>query len=64
MSTQTDKLLSSRGARGHLGDVSEMTLWRWVRAGILTPPIKINKRNYWPVSEIERVKAGTAKVAA
>jgi predicted site-specific integrase-resolvase len=61
METRNDKLLSARSAREHLGGVSEMTIWRWVRSGILAPPIKINKRNYFLVSAVERVKAGTAK---
>lgn len=60
----TDKLVSSTTVRRELGDVSEMTIWRWVKAEILPAPIKINKRNYWPASAIERVKLGNAKVAA
>lgn len=59
-----DKLVSSRTARAELGDVSEMTIWRWVKAGIMPEPIKINGRNYWPASAIERVKLGNAKAAA
>lgn len=60
----TEKLESSRTLRRELGDVSEMTVWRWVKAGILPPPIKINKRNYWPVSAVEKLKQGNAKAAA
>ncbi len=60
----TEKLVSSRTARTELGDISEMTIWRWVQAGILPQPIKINKRNYWPASAIERVKTGKAEARA
>lgn len=28
--------------------VSSMTIWRWVKAGILPKPDKIQGRNYWP----------------
>jgi predicted DNA-binding transcriptional regulator AlpA len=64
MATQTERLVSSRTARAELGDVSDMTIWRWIKAGVLPQPIKINKRNYWPASAIERVKLGNAKAAA
>jgi predicted DNA-binding transcriptional regulator AlpA len=60
----TERLVSSAAVRRELGDVSEMTIWRWTKTGILPQPIKINKRNYWPASAIERVKLGNAKVAA
>ena len=60
----TEKLVSSATLRRELGDVSEMTVWRWTKAEILPQPVKINGRNYWPVSAVERLKAGNAKVAA
>lgn len=59
-----EKLLSSTTVRRELGDVSEMTIWRWMQCGILPAPIKINRRNYWPVSAVERVKSGAASKAA
>ena len=58
------KLVSSRTVRAELGDVSEMTIWRWVQSGVLPQPIKINGRNYWQVSAVERVKLGNAQAAA
>ena len=61
---KTDKLVSSATVRRELGDVSEMTIWRWTKTGILPAPTKINKRNYWPVSAVERLKAGNADKAA
>lgn len=54
----TEKLVSSATVRRELGDVSEMTIWRWTKAGILPAPVKINKRNYWPVSAVEKLKRG------
>lgn len=37
--------------------VSGMTLWRWRKAGLLPPPIVINKRNYWHESTLASVMA-------
>lgn len=54
----TDPLLRSSVYRIQLGNISPVTEWRWVKKGILPPPIKINKRNYQPQSVIERVKRG------
>jgi len=30
------------------GGISRMTLWRWLRAGIVPAPIVIRGRRYWP----------------
>ncbi|RWQ70764.1 MAG: helix-turn-helix domain-containing protein [Mesorhizobium sp.] len=32
--------------------VSDMTFWRWIKAGEFPKPIKIAGRNYWPSEEI------------
>jgi len=32
-----------------------MTLWRWVRDGILPQPTKINGRNYWNEAAVAAV---------
>ena len=42
-----EPLLNSRQLRNELGNICEMTSYRWVKAGILHEPIKINGRNYW-----------------
>ena len=36
-------------------NVSDMTLWRWLRSPDLKfpPPVVINRRRYWPVEELE-----------
>ena len=52
-----DPLMQSRQVRAALGDVSDMTIWRWVKAGILPEPIKINSRNYWRQSEVIRLQS-------
>ncbi|RWO21832.1 MAG: AlpA family phage regulatory protein [Mesorhizobium sp.] len=35
-----------------LAPVSDMTLWRWIKAGAFPKPIKITSRNYWRADEI------------
>jgi hypothetical protein len=49
-----DVLLNSRQVRNLFGDVSDMSLWRWVRDGVLPEPIYIRKRRYWWRSVIIR----------
>ena len=51
-----DPLFNSRNTRQELGDICDMTLHRWVKAGIIPEPIKIRERNYWRKSWIEQVK--------
>jgi len=62
----TDPLVSSTTLRRELGNVSDVTIWRWTKSGVLPQPVKINKRNYWPASVVDRLKSGNAaqKVAA
>jgi predicted DNA-binding transcriptional regulator AlpA len=33
--------------------ISAMTLWRWVKRGLLPPPIKLGRRNYYERREVE-----------
>ena len=51
-----DSLIDSTAARQRLGDKSLMTMWRWVQAGILPAPVKINGRNFWREADIERIQ--------
>ncbi|MEW7986942.1 MAG: hypothetical protein AB2797_04625 [Candidatus Thiodiazotropha sp.] len=44
-------LISTAQLRQMVGGVSDMTIWRWVKAGVIPKPKKIRKRNYWPKSE-------------
>lgn len=41
-----DCLINSATAR-ELAGISDMTLWRWVKAGVIHKPIQIRRRNYW-----------------
>lgn len=59
---QTDSLVTSKTVKHRFGDVSDMTLWRWVKDGKLPQPIKINKRNYWAESTISEAIAKLAAV--
>jgi len=54
-SNTPDRLLSARAVRELCGNVSDMSLWRWVRAGILPPPTKIRGRKFWPESVVQRL---------
>lgn len=35
-----------------LAPVSDMSIWRWIKAGAFPKPIKITGRNYWRADEI------------
>lgn len=55
MRTDTrDALVPQQTARQEVfGAVCDMTIWRWVRDGVLPAPIKIRGRNYWRRSELD-----------
>lgn len=55
-------LITSAELRRRNGNVSLMTLWRWVQKGILPAPLKINGRNYWH-DDVEPVEPDT-RIAA
>lgn len=58
--TNTDVLLlKSRDLRQMLG-VSDMWLWRHVKAGTLPPPILMGSRRFWLQHEIEAFLADRA----
>jgi predicted DNA-binding transcriptional regulator AlpA len=56
----TTVILHSRAVRERFGGVSDMTLWRWTRKGILPQPVRINGRNYWREADIVALQAGRA----
>lgn len=58
---EPSRLIPARAVRQRFGDISSMTLWRWVQQGILPEPVKINGRNYWPETAIEAVSVRGAK---
>ena len=47
------ELCDFQGTSAKLGGKSRITIWRWVRQGILPPPMKINSRNYWHTAELD-----------
>lgn len=51
-----DPLLNSRQVRKMFGDISQMTLWRWVRDGVLPEPKRINGRDYWFLSQVQELQ--------
>ena len=48
-----DRYYTSRTVRRMFGDISDMTLWRWVQKGILPAPKKINGRNYHDAAAVD-----------
>lgn len=53
-----DPLEPARVCRSSAGDVSEMTIWRWRRAGLWPEPdVTINGRHYWRRSTVQRAVA-------
>ena len=42
-----DELIASAEARRLAGGISDMSLWRWIRKGILPQPLMIERRRYW-----------------
>ena len=49
-----DYFLTSRQVRGVLGEISDMTLWRYRQELPDFPePVKIRGANYWRASELE-----------
>jgi hypothetical protein len=49
-----DPLLSSGGRRAYLGNISEMTAWRWEQLFGLPPPdLVIGRRRFWRRSTLD-----------
>lgn len=53
-----DALIGATEARRLAGGVSDMTIWRWMKDGIIPAPIKIRKRNYWRRGEFIAALSG------
>jgi hypothetical protein len=60
--SEDDPLLTQAQIR-RIVPVSDMTLWRWRRAGILPPPIVIRGRNYTRRSIVLRALQAAAESA-
>ncbi|WPL17554.1 hypothetical protein Thiowin_02579 [Thiorhodovibrio winogradskyi] len=44
---EDDRLITAEEVRRIAGGISDMTLWRWLKRGILPPPLVIERRRYW-----------------
>lgn len=42
-----DSLVTQSQLKQLAGGISDMTVWRWRRAGIIPEPTNIRGRNYW-----------------
>lgn len=42
-----DRLITAEDVRRIAGGISDMTLWRWLKRGILPQPLVIERRRYW-----------------
>lgn len=60
LATKRDPLLPAIEVRRELGDVSEVTLWRWEKWGVLPPAVRIRSRKYWRKSVVEALKSQAA----
>lgn len=49
-----DPLMTSAEAKRLAGGVCDMTIYRWIKAGVIPPPLKIRGRNYWRRGEFVR----------
>lgn len=57
------RLLTAKEVRAIYGDVTQMTLWRWLNDQSLgfPRPIYINRRRYFHAEEIEQFKLDAAR---
>jgi len=52
MPEATDSLVPARQVRAEFGDISNSTLWSWVKRGLLPQPHHIRQRAFWKRSEL------------
>lgn len=63
-SMSDEDLLNSRTVRRQFGDITEMTLWRWIHSDVNFPaPVKINGRNYWARGDLRRYREKLTQTA-
>jgi predicted DNA-binding transcriptional regulator AlpA len=62
-SRQSDALLTTPQLRARLGGISEMTIWRYERDTEIDfpKPLRIKRRKYWRVREVEASEARAAR---
>jgi predicted DNA-binding transcriptional regulator AlpA len=54
--SQPETLIAQPRLRQILGGISDMTIWRWRKDGLLPAPIVIRRRNYWRSDDIAAVQ--------
>ncbi|MBW7968617.1 hypothetical protein [Bradyrhizobium sp. BR 10289] len=52
--------LSAAQVRQRYGNISDMTLWRWLKNNSFPAPRKINGRRYWDAADLDAWDAGRA----
>lgn len=57
---QPERLIPQPELRQLFGNVSDMTIWRWRKAGLLPKPVVIRRRNYYREREIAELQASLA----
>jgi excisionase family DNA binding protein len=57
------ELLSVRQISNELG-ISESTIWRWSKLGIITAPIPIGRQRRWRRSTVDAIKSGAVTDAS
>ena len=43
--------------KAYFGGVSDMSIWRWIKSGILPEPLRINGQRYWSDEQLEEARA-------
>ncbi len=56
-----DTLVASTDVRREFGNITDVTLWRWERDGVIPPALRIRGRKFWRRSTLERLKAEASK---
>lgn len=59
-------VISAPEARRYVGGISEMSLWRWERDPDMgwPQPVRVNRRKYYKVAELDEFLARNQKEAA
>lgn len=47
------KYLTQPQLKERYGGISDMTVWRWIKAGRISPPALFGNRNYFDVDELD-----------
>jgi len=48
-----ESLVTQATLKQIVGGISDMTVWRWRRAGIIPEPTTIRGRNYWRTCDVQ-----------